>query len=285
MSDAPGVDVDADVSGQLEYRPLLNSSSAVPLALEARFQIAGSAVPLSVRDRHAVHQARADTKLLREKGIDVPVCVRIHTATAEREPQILALLAEIRTETTRPMVEISPASQITDVPRVAKFVEVAHKIGLDVAFDDYGAGSTTTALLHLNADILKLGRHFTRGLMRSPQLRATVSMLLEVAHNAKLRVLAEGVEGVDTWEWLRLAGCDAIESSLVAPPMRIEQVIEWAPRHAERLRVARERGEALAATLTALHEESLAGKPLGGVTGSALAQPAESAVTFYSEKT
>lgn len=278
MNDAP------EASGHLEYRPLLNSTSAAPLALEARFQLTGSAAPLQVRDRQAVSQAQQDAKRLRERGIDVPVCVRIHTATVEREPQILGLLAEIRSEKSRAMVEISPASQITDIPRVTKFVELAHKIGLDVAFDDYGAGTTTTALLHMKADLLKLGRHFTRGLMRSPQMRGTVSMLLEVAHNAKLRVLAEGVEGVDTWEWLRLAGCDAIESSLVAPPMNIDQVVDWIPQHEERLSAARARGEVLAATLTALHEASLAGKALGGVTGSALRTEAESNVTYYSDK-
>ena len=279
MSDAP------EVSGQLEYRPLLNSTSAAPFALEARFQLAGSAAPLQVRDRYAIYKAHEDAKLLRDRGIDIPVCVRIHSATVEREPQILGLLAEIRTATARPMVEISPASQITDIERVKKFIEVAHKIGLDIALDDYGEGANTTALLQLNADILKLGRHFTRGLMRSPQQRHTVGMLIEVAHNAKLRVLAEGVEGVDTWEWLRLAGCDAIESSLVAPPMHIDEVVDWAPRHADRIRAARERGEPLAQTLTAIHEESLAGKQLGGVTGSALTPNVESAVTFYSEKT
>ena len=278
MTDAP------EISGHLEYRPLLDSASAQPFALEAHFQISGSAAPLPVRDRYAVQQAKSDVEILKTSGIGVPVCVRIHTATIEREPQILSMLAQIQNGANHSIIEISPASQITDIPRVAKFVEICHKVGLDVAFDDYGAGQSTTALLHLKADILKLGRHFTRGLLRSPQQRGTVGMLIEVAHNAKLKVLAEGVEGVDAWEWLRLTGCDIVESPLVAPPMTIGQVVSWTPRYIERLNTSRARGETLAATLTTIHEENLAGKPLGGVTGSALAPPSDSAVTFYSDK-
>lgn len=199
--------------GFLEYKPLLSLDSA-PVALEASLQGCNDhSLPATVYDRLAVYQAQNDSALLRESAIDLPLWVRIHSSTAEREPQIAVLFSAIQRGSAPTVVEISPASHIVDAARIRKFVDLCHEMGLEVAL--------------------------TRGVLMKPKMRSTVSTLIEIAHHARMRVVAEAVEGADTWEWLRVTRCDAVECPAVAPPMRIEDVIRFVPEYELRLEEAK----------------------------------------------
>jgi diguanylate cyclase (GGDEF)-like protein len=100
--------------------------------------------------------------------------------------------------------------------------------GVQVAIDDYGAGYSSLARLrHLPVDELKLDRSFTADADTIPQARATVAHLVALAHTLDLRVVAEGVEEIETAQLLASLGCDVVQGYSIARPMPVEEFLHW----------------------------------------------------------
>lgn len=51
---------------------------------------------------------------------------------------------------------------------------------------------------------------------------------LNLAHQLGLKSVAEGVETLESWRYLRAAGCDVAQGWLIARAMPAEQLTGWA---------------------------------------------------------
>ncbi len=79
--------------------------------------------------------------------------------------------------------------------------------GVSLSIDDYGTGYSSLAYLNdLPASELKLDRAFTLRVTSDPRTAAIVEGTVALAHRLGLRVLAEGVEDLDTLAALRRLG-------------------------------------------------------------------------------
>jgi EAL domain-containing protein (putative c-di-GMP-specific phosphodiesterase class I) len=80
---------------------------------------------------------------------------------------------------------------------VAQAVELLHKLkalGLALSIDDFGTGySSFSYLRHFPIDVLKIDRSFVSDIGEDDEAAIVVS-IIALAHNLKLRVIAEGVE-------------------------------------------------------------------------------------------
>jgi EAL domain-containing protein (putative c-di-GMP-specific phosphodiesterase class I) len=56
---------------------------------------------------------------------------------------------------------------------------------------------------------------------------ALVRGIIDLAHNLRLRVVAEGVETEDVRDRLRALGCDAAQGFFIHRPAPLEQVSRW----------------------------------------------------------
>jgi EAL domain-containing protein (putative c-di-GMP-specific phosphodiesterase class I) len=54
-----------------------------------------------------------------------------------------------------------------------------------------------------------------------------VRSIVDLAHSLGLRVVAEGVETVDTWRALENLGCDLAQGYLVSRPLPGDQLTRW----------------------------------------------------------
>ena len=73
-------------------------------------------------------------------------------------------------------------------------------------------------------DELKIDRLFIHSLMTSAQDQQIVQSIIDLAHNFKLQVVAEGVEDADTMGLLQKMGCDQIQGYFFAKPISGEFV-------------------------------------------------------------
>lgn len=93
-------------------------------------------------------------------------------------------------------------------------------IGVDIEIDDFGTGHTSIiSLLRLKPHRLKIDRQLVMPIISSPQERALVASIIEIAHTLGVETVAEGVESMAHSSMLRGMGCDHLQGYAFARPL------------------------------------------------------------------
>jgi EAL domain-containing protein (putative c-di-GMP-specific phosphodiesterase class I) len=101
-----------------------------------------------------------------------------------------------------------------------------HEMGIKLVMDDFGTGYSSLAYLRrLPVSQLKIDRSFIVALAQGED-EALVRSIIDLAHNLKLEVVAEGVESADVCERLRALGCDLAQGHFLCAPGPAAQVRE-----------------------------------------------------------
>jgi diguanylate cyclase (GGDEF)-like protein/PAS domain S-box-containing protein len=148
------------------------------------------------------------------------------------EPKLVASIADVLHHTGLPPacleIELTEGLFMHDV---ALAVELLHKLkalGLALSIDDFGTGYSSFSYLRtFPIDVLKIDRSFISDIIEGDQAAIVVS-IIALAHNLKLRVIAEGVETLAQLDYLRDHGCDEIQGyyfSPALPPAEFEQML------------------------------------------------------------
>jgi EAL domain-containing protein (putative c-di-GMP-specific phosphodiesterase class I) len=119
------------------------------------------------------------------------------------------------------VIEVTETTAMADVHRCKQAIAALSDLGLIVSVDDFGAGFTSLAYLSsLAVRELKLDRTFIDGLAfaKDPRNRALVGSTINLAHSLGLRVVAEGVEDVESLELLSALDCDLAQGYLISRP-------------------------------------------------------------------
>ena len=88
---------------------------------------------------------------------------------------------------------MTETSLIDDAAQIAPALEGFKELGVRIATDDFGGGtSSLTFLSALPIDVIKIDRQFIDGLVHRPEDRAIVAAVLSLAEELELSVIAEG---------------------------------------------------------------------------------------------
>ncbi|MBK5353707.1 EAL domain-containing protein [Pseudomonas sp. TH41] len=122
-------------------------------------------------------------------------------------------------------VEVTEDALAQNPEETRKQLRLLRNLGVRVALDDFGSGLCSLSHLRdLELDTLKLDRHLIARLPDSSRDAALVRMVIELCKQYGMLVIAEGVETVAQYEWLRANGCGYVQGFLVARPMMAEDV-------------------------------------------------------------
>lgn len=83
------------------------------------------------------------------------------------------------------------------------------KIGVILSMDDFGTGYSSLSYLNkYPLDSLKIDKSFVMGMHQDEEHKAIVKTIIAIAKHLGLRVIAEGVEGLEDADYLNKMGCD-----------------------------------------------------------------------------
>ena len=117
------------------------------------------------------------------------------------------------------MLEIIESECIEDAQTLRAGLELFRRAGIGIALDDLGAGySSLTLLDKLRPDFVKLDRDLIGGVDTDGFKAVIAQKLLETARNLGITTVAEGVETVGEWNWLRAHGGDLAQGYFFARP-------------------------------------------------------------------
>jgi EAL domain-containing protein (putative c-di-GMP-specific phosphodiesterase class I) len=92
-------------------------------------------------------------------------------------------------------------------------------LGLHLSIDDFGTGySSLSALQQFPIGTLKIDQSFVRDATVDRNDATIVRTIIEMGHSMEMKVVAEGVETLDQFEFLRNAGCDFAQGQLFGQP-------------------------------------------------------------------
>ena len=137
--------------------------------------------------------------------------------------QVLAVLARTGADPHRLKLELTESMLIASIDDVtAKMAELQGR-GVGFSLDDFGTGYSSLAYLkRLPLDQIKIDQSFVRDILVDANDAAIARMVVLLADNLGLRVLAEGVETEAQKEALAAQGCHSYQGYLFSRPLPIE---------------------------------------------------------------
>jgi diguanylate cyclase (GGDEF)-like protein len=136
---------------------------------------------------------------------------------------VIQILEDSRLEPSCLELELTETSVMENPDLAASILTEIRQLGVRVAVDDFGTGySSLSYLKHLPVNTLKLDRSFVNGITTDPDDAALVMAIVSLAHNLRLRVVAEGIETEEQLNFLRLLRCDEGQGYFFSPPQSSE---------------------------------------------------------------
>lgn len=117
------------------------------------------------------------------------------------------------------VLEITERS-LMDRDHAMRVLSQIRNLGVQVSIDDFGTGYSCLAYFkNIPADELKIDQSFVQGLLTDTASADITTLIIDLAHRFGLKVAAEGVEVVETFDMLKRGGCDIVQGYLFGRPM------------------------------------------------------------------
>jgi len=124
-------------------------------------------------------------------------------------------------------LEITETTLMENPERTIKLLDQLYALGLHLAIDDFGTGySSLSALQQFPISTLKIDKSFVRDVATSPDDATIVGTIVQMGHNLKLDVVAEGVENEDQLNFLQRLDCTYVQGLLFGEPMSSDNYLE-----------------------------------------------------------
>ena len=117
-------------------------------------------------------------------------------------------------------IEITESVIMQDPSQMIVVLERLSAMGVHVSIDDFGTGySSLSYLKRFPLDKLKIDRSFIRDISSDTEDAAITRAIIGLAHNLKLKVVAEGVETREQLDFLRSLDCDEYQGYYKSKPL------------------------------------------------------------------
>ena len=133
--------------------------------------------------------------------------------------QIKTILSEVDIQPSSINVEITETIAMADSQRSSLVLSELKALGVHISIDDFGTGySSLSRLQGFPVDTLKVDRSFISKIDTDGETRKIVRIIIMLAHNLGLKVVAEGAETAKQVELLKQLKCELVQGYFFARP-------------------------------------------------------------------
>ena len=175
--------------------------------------------------REACHQLRTWQSQFR---CDPPLTMSVNVsprqfADPELSNEIWLVLKETGVSPSTLNLEITETIAMSDADRALFVLSEIKALGVCLSVDDFGTGySSLSRLPRFPVDALKIDRVFISDMSTNRGNHEIVRLIINLAHNIGLKVVAEGTEKEDQINELMRLGCEMAQGFLYSPPVSAE---------------------------------------------------------------
>ena len=164
------------------------------------------------------------------QGLALPVSINLSAKQLTDlclPDRIASQLSEAGLDSKLLAVEITEQAAMSDVRKAADILTRLRLKNIAVSLDDFGAGYSSLAEIYrLPLSELKFDRSLIMDLDHDPDARTVVKALIALAHELGMPVCAEGIETVETAEFLRDIGCERAQGFLFSRPVPADAYLD-----------------------------------------------------------
>ena len=197
-------------------RGLISPDQFIPTA-----EASGLIIPMG---RWALREACRQAKAWQDAGLPaIPIAVNVSALqfrTAGFLEDILSFLQEAKLSSRYLELELTESALMVDIAAATPLLEVLRGKGLILKLDDFGTGpSSLSYLQRCPVDVLKIDQSFVADIEPGAQDAPLVRAVIAMGKSLGCRVVAEGVETPQQFEFLRAERCDEGQGFHFSPPV------------------------------------------------------------------
>jgi diguanylate cyclase (GGDEF)-like protein len=141
-------------------------------------------------------------------------------------------------------LEITESVIITHPEKAVATLMKLKQMGVSITVDDFGTGySSLSYLTSLPIQAIKIDQRFVHGLEQNKNDEAVTQAIIALSHSLGLRVIAEGVETVAQFEYLKSHGCEEAQGFLISRPLEEPELRAWWKMQDEENRIVGRQGD------------------------------------------
>lgn len=183
-------------------------------------------------DNAVTAQALKDLLLLQKHFNDPELQVTVNRSMSNDRishcclEDTLQLILDARINPKLVTIELTESSFLADLERQMVWIERLQKEGIEIAIDDFGTGySSFSYLLQLPISLIKIDRSFVFNLKLGSNEYMMIEMVTSLVHKMGGKVVAEGVEDVETLKTLSHAKVDLVQGYLFSKPLSMNDLL------------------------------------------------------------
>jgi diguanylate cyclase (GGDEF)-like protein len=166
-----------------------------------------------------------------DEGMKLPIAVNLSPRSL-LDGQLPDQIAEMLDRWGMPpgflKVELTESFMMAESGRSTGVIDRLSDIGVSLSIDDFGTGySSLSHLKRLPIDEIKVDRSFVMHMHEDANDFMIVRATVELARNLGLRVVAEGVEDLETFDRLADFGCDEAQGYFISRPISAADFTRW----------------------------------------------------------
>lgn len=209
------------------FQPIYDLETEEIIAYEALMRPKGEA-PLELIDRYEAERRLHTIELATffgasmayyERGYEKKLCINSFPSEVFRPEESAAFFDYFPSDiNNRLIVEILEYPRFSPLSWHLKKMQIKNN-GIEIALDDFGTGyNDYSSLALIEPDYIKIDRCVVADINNNPQRQELLGRIINMARSMNIKVLAEGVETKEEYNYLRTSGAGFAQGYYLGKP-------------------------------------------------------------------
>lgn len=187
---------------------------------------------------HILQRVAGDARAWFREGLDAGVAINLSAMDLTRPglaERVARTFEDWHHNMDRITLEVTESALMEDPAEAMATLNRLRNLGVTLSVDDFGTGySSLSQLRMLPVQELKIDKSFVLKLNTEPQDQLIVKSTIDMAHGLGLKVVAEGIENLETWKLLQIWGCNVGQGFYLSRPVSAADLSQTAATIKER---------------------------------------------------